>query len=657
MNIIKISDDMKFIRNIFFGAGMLAAFAVTSCEDGLSSSSPSILTEEQVYSDPSLAEMGVLGIYETLTQQYSHRDRYLPWYGFNTDIECYNSTTYQERTSGIAQYHFSTTNTNMDNTNGNPYNSLIMGVERANLAIRGLETYADLTDPDMRYLRAEAYTARAFLYTELLKAYGEVPARFSPVTDETAYLNKANRDEIYKQLLKDLEGIFDDLPWPNQSAATSTVDRVSKAFAKGLYARLCLMASGYAPRPEDGLEGTGALGTSRLSNDSELQKSVLYPKALAQLEDVIEHSGLYLYPDFEQLWRDFNNFDLQAGKEVIFVIPFGNGRGRWNYTFAVPATAYTAGNNTQNDRGGAAGVVPTLYYKYAEHDSRRDVSCVNYEWQQDANGNSIQVPAGLMNWYFGKYRFDWMESHPFNNTNDDGAKPIYMRYADILLMAAEIAASPESSAQNLGNARKWFLEVRQRAFRGYESEAETGLDLGSPEGLFDAIVDERAFEFVGEFLRKADLIRWNMLYDKLNEAKADILKFLPEDEEEGTVAGEYASQMGPGLWYRRDADGVIEMYGIHPGERITQDAAPAGLGSGWICYTGSDGEPSDYFSTTSVRNRSNSMYHTVDTPAEGDTPAVTVNTTEQEFWQHVYWPIPQRTIDDQGGALKNDYAY
>ena len=63
MNIIKISDDMKFIRNIFFGAGMLAAFAVTSCEDGLSSSSPSILTEEQVYSDPSLAEMGVLGIY------------------------------------------------------------------------------------------------------------------------------------------------------------------------------------------------------------------------------------------------------------------------------------------------------------------------------------------------------------------------------------------------------------------------------------------------------------------------------------------------------------------------------------------------------------------------------------------------------------------
>ena len=148
-----------------------------------------------------------------------------------------------------------------------------------------------------------------------------------------------------------------------------------------------------------------------------------------------------------------------------------------------------------------------------------------------------------------------------------------------------------------------------------------------------------------------------MLYDKLNEARTEILEFLPADEETGQTAGELASQMGPGLWYRRDADGVIEMYGIHPGEHITQDAAPAGLGSGWICFTGSDGEPSDYFSTTSVQNRSNSMYHTVDTPAEGDTPAVSVNNTEEEFWQHVYWPIPQRTIDDQGGSLKNDYAY
>ena len=174
---------------------MLSMVAVTSCENGLSSTSPSILTEEQVYSDYNLAEMGVLSIYEMLTVQYSHRDRYLPWYGFNTDIECYSSTSDSDKTR-IAQYYTNAGSKEMDNANGNSYNNLVSGIERANLAIRGLEAYADLTDPDMRYLRAEAITARAFLYVELLKAYGEVPARFEPINNDNMYINKSDKDVI-----------------------------------------------------------------------------------------------------------------------------------------------------------------------------------------------------------------------------------------------------------------------------------------------------------------------------------------------------------------------------------------------------------------------------------------------------------------------------
>lgn len=654
MNIINDSDIMKFIRNIFLGAGMLTALGLTSCEDGLSTSSESILNEEQVYSDYSLAEMGVLSIYEILTVQYSHRDRYLPWYGFNTDIECYNSTTYQERTTGIAQYDFTTTNTQMDNTNGNPYNNLVIGIERANLAIRGLETYADLTDPDMRYLRAEAITARAFLYTELMKAYGEVPARFEPIDSETMYVNKSDRDVIYKRLLSDLESVFEDLPWPGQSAATMTVDRVSRAFAEGLYARLCLMASGWAHRPDEGQAGTGNGGSNRLTDDPELQKSVLYPKALAALKDVIQNSGLYLYPSYEQLWRDFNNFDLEAGKEVIFVIPFGNNRGRWNYTFAVPATANTAGNLTANDRGGTVGVVPTLYYKYGDHDTRRDVSCVNYEWQKDVNGNDVQVPAGLMNWYFGKYRYDWMVDHPFTNTNDDGAKPVYMRYSDILLMAAEIANDSEGGARSEADAKEWLLEVRKRAYAGNESEAEAYVNgLSGENDIFDAIVDERAFEFVGEFLRKNDLIRWNLLGEKLEEARQETIAFWPGGTDTEGEVEDYdwtVTGMGPGLWYRYiDDNGTIEMYGNHPGELVTRDAAPVGLGTGWICYTDSQGDPASYFSGSGINARANSLWH-VDRFGENidDNP---------EFTKHTYWPIPQGTIDQQNGALVNDYDY
>ena len=35
-------------------------------------------------------------------------------------------------------------------------------------------------------------------------------------------------------------------------------------------------------------------------------------------------------------------------------------------------------------------------------------------------------------------------------------------------------------------------------------------------------MDERALEFCGEFLRKADLIRWNMLKSKMDKAKSEL---------------------------------------------------------------------------------------------------------------------------------------
>ena len=42
----------------------------------------------------------------------------------------------------------------------------------------------------------------------------------------------------------------------------------------------------------------------------------------------------------------------------------------------------------------------------------------------------------------------------------------------------------------------------------------------SKDAFFKAIVEQRAFEFAGESLRKADLIRWNLLKVKMDEAKA-----------------------------------------------------------------------------------------------------------------------------------------
>ena len=609
--------NMKLINKILIGAGVLAAMSVTSCQDTLTTSSPSAFDDKNVFAQYELAEFNVFSIYEVFGHTNSHRGRYLPWYGFNTDIEIYlhNGEKFDDK-SQIAQYDIKTNNSQLNLANG-PYNELMVGIERANLCVKGLRTYGNVeNDPQMAALLGESLVARALLYTELLKAFGEVPARFEPISPETIYLPKSDRDVIYKQLLADLEESFDYLSWPGQSAATMKTDRPSLAFAKGLYARLGLMASGYALRPEDGLVNTGNAGTVRLSSDPELSKAVLYPKIKAALVDVVDNAGLELYADYEQLWRDFNNFDLEAGKEVIYSIPFSDGRGRWNYTFAVRNEGYTQWNPSTSNHGGTAGPVPSLFFKYDRtgKDQRRDVSCVNF-LQTNVDGDDLCVLAGGESWYFGKYRFDWQQTAPYGGGNDDGAKPVYMRYSDILLMLAEVC----NELDELANAKKYLLEVRKRAYRGNEAIAEAYVNgLADKKAVFEAIVDERALEFVGEFLRKSDLIRWDLLKTKMDEAKADMTALAAE---QGSV------------YYKYNDDGyTLSVYGFNEGELGTDP------GAGWQPYTDSKGEVVANYFEDLTPERINALY---------------LNDPDTRQW----WPIFDNTITNSQGKLVNDYGF
>ena len=526
------------------GAGLLAVLALSSCdilsEDNffdLTTETQSSFDESVVFSNYALTENCIYGIYTVFGQTSGHRGRYCTWYGYNTDIECYQSTTYDGKNLDIAAYNCLPNNSNM-NVAGDPYASVYTGIERANLCISGLQKYAN---EETQPLYGEALAARALLYAELLRAYGEVPARFEPVAPETIYLNKSDKDVIYKQILADLETAIPLLPWPAQ---TANAGRMNRAFAEGLYARLALAASGYSLRPDEGKVGTGDAGTIRLSSDPDLQKSVLYPKAFAYLQDCIANSGVSLYPDYETLWRNFNNMDMTPGTEVLYALPMNDGRGRWNWAFAVRAEAGVSLVGGTAARAGQAGPLPTVYYMYDPADVRRDMSCANYKWES-INGKDTQTLAGAMNWYFGKYRFDWMEKQPYTGGNDDGIKPIYMRFSDVLLMAAEIA----NEIGEFDYAKEQLLKVRRRAFKGNEAKADAYVNsLSQGESFFNAIVEERALEFVGEMLRKGDLIRWNLLGAKINAAKAEILDM-------ANRTGKYAD-LPDYVYYKYEADGT-----------------------------------------------------------------------------------------------------
>jgi len=590
------------MKKTIFSVAAVMASVLVSCDDYLDAPTKSSLDESIIFSTPDLAKGAVDGIKIPFGETNSYRGRFLPWYGLNTDVEWYNSSQTAGDNADLAVYNAKPNNSNM-NTENNAWAMMYSGIERANICIRGLRLYGE-PEPgtELGYLLGEALTLRTIIYADLLKTWGDVVARFEPISTETIYLPKTNRDEIYKQLIADLAEAATLVPWPNETASTSSIERINKAFVKGLRARLCLAASGYSQYP-DGI---------RRSNDPALAVPLMYAEALKECQEVINSGKAKLETSFETVFRKNNQDDVSAGGEALWELPFADGRGRILFTFAVRHTSID--QYTGQNRGGQAGPVPFVFYDYDVKDTRRNVTCVPYIWgTANTAGIARQELSTLNNWAFGKYRYEWMRRR-VTSTNDDGVNKLYMRYAEIVLMAAETA----NELQGAAAAAPYLKMIRQRAFNAadWPAKVDAYVDaLASKESMFNAIVEEHKFEFTGEMERKQALIRWNLLKTKMDEAKTKMYALK-------TRTGAYADVPST-LYYRYAADNeTLEIYGLNRGETANM-SADYPLNKAW---------------TDLADTKIESIY------------ARDPNTRQ-------FWPIWQVFLDASNGKLVNDYGY
>jgi SusD family. len=580
-----------------------------SCQKYLEAPSKSTLDESLIFSNASLASMAIDGIEVPFGETNSYRGRLLTHYGANTDLEWINSTV--SARGDLSRYINSPINTDMNTTN-NAWAMMYLGIERANICIRGLRAYGTpAPGNEMGQLLGEALTLRAVYYADLLKTWGDIVARFTPVSSETMYLPKTSRDVIYKQIIADLKEASDLVVWPNGNSRTLTSEGINKAFVKAFRARLCLDAAGYSQYP-DGI---------RRSTDPELSVDILYPIALQECLDVINSGNAHLESTFESFFRKVCQENSAAGAESLWEIPFADGRGRMAYTFAVRHTSVD--QYTGQAQGGVFGPLPTVFYDYDVNDARRNVTCVPYFWGTAVGGISKQVmnqgsgsSPSVNQWCFGKLRYEWM-TRLVTSTNDDGLNKVYMRYAEVLLMAAEI----ENELGDLGAAKDYLKQIRQRAFASSNWSAKVDgyiNAISTKDQMFDAIVNEQGFEFCGEMERKQALIRWNLLGTKLAEAKSKMADL-------SNRTGAY-SDVPATIYYRYAADGVsLEFFGLNRGELADM--------SGSFAY--------------------NALYVG---PTKLDATKIgTLYTNNPD--QNQFWPIWQVFIDASNGALSNDYGY
>ena len=586
----------------------LSLFAFASCD--MDSPSISSLDESTVFATYSLAEAEVMSIHVSFGETNSYRGRFLPYYGVNTDVEVGNSPSLKnagdDNKNDLWNWNTSPTNGQM-NTENNAYAKFYEGIERANLAIQGIRKYGDIENrPEMAQLLGEALTLRAVIYNDLIKAWGDVPARFEPNNAENMYKPRSNRDVIYKQLLADLLEAEDYCYWPNQNKITQTTERVSKAFVKALRARIALYAGGY------GLRGDGF----RLSKDPDLAPAKMYEIAKNECEEII-NAGYNTLGSFKENFTKLCEDNVAAGGESIWEIPFSDGRGRVLYTWGVKHNAKD--QYTQQAQGGVNGPLATLYYDYDAEDIRRDITCVPYEWSKDLNnGNSHVTFRAINKWCFGKLRYEWMK-RIVTSTNDDGVNFQYMRLADVYLMAAEA----ENELGNTATAWNYMEPVLSRALPAAKVAALKSQYTASQSAFREGIYDQRALEFAGEALRKADLVRWGIVDSKMEEAKAKLTALQQR-------IGDYAGL--PDKVYINNAEDAtkIEMYGFNVGEDTpTDEMKELWESKNWFVSSNEFTLTDDYI---------NGLY--------------TVQPST-----HCLWPIWKVFIDASNNMLNNDGIY
>lgn len=439
---------MKTIAKIIYlVTALFVASGITSCEKFLDQQPVSETPETILFNNPNSALQAVLGVYSVMAGFNGYGARLSLAFPFDTDEMIGNpngAITEDQRRLGA--YDILPTNSYLAGT----FNNLYTGIERANVCIKhipAMDLYTNGTDAEkiaLQRLYGEALTLRAFYYSELIKLWGDVPAIYEPSATYTNFdVPKTDRDLIYDQILDDLATATTLVPWRTEAGAGND-ERLTKGAVRALRARIALARGGYSLR--------------RDTRQMERRADYLdyYTIARAECDSIITKGLHSLNPSFRAIWDD-NILDGQVeSQEVLFEVAMAGENtntdsqlGTWN---GIRLFVGTVGSGNRRNL-----VVPTLFYKYAPFDTRRDVSIVPF----NVNNGTIEA-ISLYNGADGKWRTNWVTPTITALKQFYGINWAIIRYSDVLLMFAE--ADNELQGQPTERAIEAVNAVRRRGW-------------------------------------------------------------------------------------------------------------------------------------------------------------------------------------------------
>ena len=493
------------MKNIVKKISILTAafFIISGCKDYLEVQPKSQISVEDAFSNVANATNTIIGVYDELMGDNGYGIRINMYYPYDSD-EIIVSGNLDNGRRGIGRYQLLLTNTEIRN----PFLQLYRGIEKANLCIEQIPAMAQYTNgteadkKELRRLHGEALTLRAQFFFELIRNWGDVPAPMIPAYKQTdLFIPQADRDVTYSQILDDLKTAIDLVGWRTEIPVRN--ERLTKGAIKALRAKIALFRGGYSLRTTGKLERNADYLT-------------YYKIARDECADLLAKRGEHtLNPVFEDVWKKYlSSFAYDPAGEIIFEV----GAGGSNATSDSRMANYNGPSVNAASRYGTGGggllALPNYFYAFDSIDTRRDVTVTAYS----IAATNIKAPRRLGELTDGKFRKDWRNPLLPGTALNPGYNWPMIRFSDVLLMFAE--TENEINGTPTATAISAFEEVRKRAYKG--NETRIGKTPTDKAGFFDALVNERYLEFGSEGIRKFDLIRWNLLSQKIDETRTKI---------------------------------------------------------------------------------------------------------------------------------------
>ncbi|HOV84091.1 MAG TPA: RagB/SusD family nutrient uptake outer membrane protein [Paludibacteraceae bacterium] len=500
--------------------GLSVSFLFPSCEETLTENPASYYKKENFFVSSSNAEIAILGIYDVLAK-IEHYGQYEMAMPSSDDTYYIQGTSTDNTRRDISHYTLTPANQWLEQIWQYKYK----GIDRANFAINGIESMSEYKNGDQKLvgLLAEAKFLRALLAFDLVKYWGDVPFKttYSNSYDD-AYQPKVDREIIYDQIIEDLNFAKENLPW---ATASSSPERATQGAARGLLMRVLLQRAGYSLKMDGNL--------TRPSDEKRNE----YFNAVIDEWNEFQNNGYHNFYDngYVELFKGFS-WGVLNSKESLFEIAFYSAdgskedSGNWGtYNGPLVDAPLISASETMNYMGRANAffrVVPEWKGFFEDNDVRRDVMVCSYKYTWDATTYShkkVENKNGK-DWYPGKWRREWMPLG-YKDPNNTDVNFCYLRYADVVLMAAEAY----NEVGQTPTAWELLNNVRRRA-NATPITAENYSSLMKSPKVYDlpyisdadeagkfrtALYWERAFELAFEGQRKYDLIRWGILKEAL----------------------------------------------------------------------------------------------------------------------------------------------